>query len=378
MPVDQCESDARRLSATVRARRQPALPRLHGREGKEKGASLTPSSKRQHQVLIIGAGSIGERHVRCFLATGRARVSFVELRDDLRATISERYPHATPFASMYAALERCMDAAVIATPAPLHVPQASQLVERGVHVLIEKPLSVNTAGVDALIGAARARRVVIGVAYVHRSNPVLAEMRTAVQSGRFGRPLTLVAVTGHHFPLYRPAYAETYYAKRESGGGAVQDALTHVINAGEWLVGDVERVIGDIAHQALPNVGVEDTAHVLARHHGDVLASYSLNQHQAPNELMITVVCERGTVRWEMHRSRWREMQQPDSQWVDHAGAPLERDTLFTRQADSFLDAVEGKLEPLCSLEAGLATLRANLAILRSVDEGRWQLTVEV
>ena len=79
-----------------------------------------------------------------------------------------------------------------------------------------------------------------------------------------------------------------------------------------------------------------------------------------------------------MHPSRWREMQQPDSQWVDHAGAPLERDTLFTRQADSFLDAVEGKLEPLCSLEAGLATLRANLAILRSVDEGRWQSTVEV
>ena len=47
---------------------------------------------------------------------------------------------------------------------------------------------------------------------------------------------------------------------------------------------------------------VEDTVHVLARH-GDVLASYSLNQHQAPNEVTLTVVCERGTVRWEARRT---------------------------------------------------------------------------
>ena len=147
-----------------------------------------------HDVLVIGAGSIGERHIRCFAATGRARVSFVEVRDELRNQIAERYAGTTALPSLEAALERRFAAAVIATPAPMHVPQATQLVERGIHVLIEKPLSVSLAGVEALIDAAKARRVVASVAYVYRAHPVLAEMRDAIRSGRFGRPVELVAV----------------------------------------------------------------------------------------------------------------------------------------------------------------------------------------
>ena len=50
-----------------------------------------------HHVLVIGAGSIGERHVRCFLATERARVSFAEVNAELRATIAARYATAAAY-----------------------------------------------------------------------------------------------------------------------------------------------------------------------------------------------------------------------------------------------------------------------------------------
>ena len=43
-----------------------------------------------HRVLIVGVGSIGERHLRCFRATGRAEVSFVEINDELRRSVVER------------------------------------------------------------------------------------------------------------------------------------------------------------------------------------------------------------------------------------------------------------------------------------------------
>ena len=333
-----------------------------------------PHASPSHHVLVVGAGSIGERHVRCMLATGRARVSFAEVRADVRGEVALRHPAAGAFDSLEAALEARPTCAVIATPAPLHVPQAIQLAERGVHVLIEKPLAVGLDGVDRLIEIVDAGRVVAAVAYVYRAHPLLAEMRAALRSGGFGRPLELVAVCGQHFPLYRPEYRQTYYTRRESGGGAVQDALTHVINAGEWLVGPIDRVVADIAHCALEGVDVEDTAHVLARH-GDILASYSLNQHQAPNEVTITVVCERGAARFEYHASRWRSMTQPGGEWTDHGGAALERDTLFIRQAEAFLDAVEGKAAPLCSLADGVATLRANIAVLRSAETRGWEPT---
>jgi hypothetical protein len=51
----------------------------------------------------------------------------------------------------------------------------------------------------------------------------------------------------------------------------------------------------------------------------------------------------------------------------------LERDTLFTRQARTFLDAIDGLAPPLCSLEEGEQTLEVNVAILASKETRRWE-----
>lgn len=325
----------------------------------------------KHRLLVIGVGSIGERHVRCFQATGRAEVGIVEVNVALRQTVSERYNVRTS-ADVEAALVERPTAAVICTPAPLHVPLATQLSEAGIHLLIEKPLSVNLDGTERLRQTVRDRQVVAAIAYVYRAFPVLAAMRQALAEGRFGKPLELIAVCGQHFPTYRPAYREIYFANRATGGGAIQDALTHIINAGEWLIGPVDRLVADAAHLALEGVDVEDTVHLLTRH-GPVLGSYSLNQHQAPNESTITVVCDRGTVRCEIHNNRWLWMTSPGGEWNAEPFGSQERDTPFIAQAHAFLDAVEGRKEPLCTLDEGIQTLRVNLAALESVETEAWQ-----
>lgn len=328
-----------------------------------------------HRVLIIGVGSIGERHLRCFLATERAEMSFVEVNAELRQTIAARYPQVRAHTTIEEAIEFSPQAAVIATPAPLHIPQATKLVERGIHVLIEKPLSVGLEGVDKLVSLVRSKGIIAAVGYVLRTQPALASMRDAVVADRFGKPLELVVVSGQDFAFYRPAYRSTYYVNRATGGGAVQDALTHALNAGQWLVGPIDRCVADAAHLKIDGVTVEDTVHVIARH-GDVMASYALNQHQAPNESTITLVCERGTARFEMHTGRWRSCVRAPEPWTDHGpDKPLDRDGPFVRQAHAFLDAIERKAPPLCSLEEGLQTLRANLAILHSIDTGTWVST---
>jgi len=324
-----------------------------------------------HPVVVIGVGSIGERHVRCFQATGCCDVSFVEINPSLRQSVAERYG-VRGYESLAEALAAKPTAAVVAVPAHLHLPIATQLAAAGVHLLIEKPLSTTTQGVAELQTQVTQQRLVCGVAYVYRSHPVLTAMREAVLSGRFGNPVELVAVCGQHFPTYRPAYREIYYKDRATGGGAIQDALTHILNAGEWLVGRITRLVADAEHQLLPGVTVEDTVHILARH-GRVQASYALNQHQAPNETTITVVCERGTVRFEAHECRWRWQTTPGESWHDETFPPLERDTLFIEQARLFLEAVEGKRPVTCSLDEGAATLRVNLAALASCEQRAWQ-----
>jgi len=321
------------------------------------------------KVLIIGTGSIGERHLRCFGATLRANLAICETNDQLRRRIAEQYHVQQAFSRLEDALQQHWDVAVIATPAPTHVPIATTLARQGIDLLIEKPLSTTLEGVETLLSEVNARDLVAAVAYVYRTHPALAAMKRAIASGRFGAPLQVVAACGQHFPFYRPAYREIYYTDRAQGGGAVQDALTHVINAAEWLVGPVDRLVADAAHQHLQGVTVEDTVHVLARH-GSVLGSYTLNQYQAPDEITITVVCENGTARFEVHRCRWRWMTEPDKQqWHDEQCPQMQRDEWFTRQANAFLDAVEHRTPPPCTLAEGIQTLKVNLAALRSADE---------
>ncbi|MBN1491610.1 MAG: Gfo/Idh/MocA family oxidoreductase [Phycisphaerae bacterium] len=321
---------------------------------------------KSHRVLVIGVGSIGERHLRCFHTTGRAELTFCEPNETLRRTIAERYG-VEGYGSLDAALAagRTFEAAVIATPAPSHIPIATRLAEAGLHLLIEKPLSTSLDGIDALEAAIARRGVTVAVAYVLRGHPVLRAMRAAIASGRFGRPLQVVAVSGQHFPKYRPAYREIYYTRHATGGGAIQDALTHSVNAVEWLVGPIDAVAADAAHQCLEGVEVEDTVHVLARH-GDTLSVFTLNQYQAPNENTITVVAERGTARMEYHNGRWCSMTEPDTPWHEEMTFAGERDTLFVNQANAFLDAVEGKGPVDCTLAEAVHTLRVMLAILGS------------
>ncbi|HTI49957.1 MAG TPA: Gfo/Idh/MocA family oxidoreductase [Planctomycetaceae bacterium] len=324
-----------------------------------------------HKVVVIGVGSIGERHVRCFQGTGRASVSIIEINEALRTTIAKRYGVAA-YASLKEALAQGPTAAVVAAPAHTHIPLTSQLVTAGLHVLIEKPLSVSLEGIDSLRRLIAERRTVVGLAYVYRAHPVLNAMKQALDANRIGRPLELVVVCGQHFPTYRPAYREIYYTCRELGGGAIQDALTHVVNAGEWLVGPVDSLVADADHCALAGVTVEDTVHLLTRQ-GKVLGSYSLNQHQAPNELTLTVIGERGTLRWENHRNRLSWLNVPGEEWQEEQFGPLERDSLFVSQAHAFLDAVEGRQPVLCSFDEGLQTLRVNLATLATGDQRCWQ-----
>jgi predicted dehydrogenase len=316
-------------------------------------------------------GSIGERHLRCAQHIGRAELAICEINNDLRRTIGERYSIQHVYADFEAALAARPTVAIVCVPAHLHISLATRLVESGIHVLIEKPLSTSLDGVDRLRQAVLQRNLTAAVAYVLRTNPNLIAMREALHSGRFGRPVQLVAVAGQNFPFYRPAYRDTYYKDRAHGGGAIQDALTHFVNAAEWLIGSIDRVVADDAHCVIPDVDVEDTVHVLARHQ-DVLASYALNQHQAPNETTITVVCERGTMRCEFHENRFRWMTEPGGKWHDEPGPKLERDDFFVAQLTAFHNAVERRQTPLCTLEEGIQALRVTLAIQRSVETKSW------
>lgn len=324
------------------------------------------------RILIIGGGSIGERHLRCFQKTGRVELGLCEISDDLRERLRVQYELPDVFAKLDDAIATGFDAAVVCVPAHLHInPVATRLVELDWDLLMEKPLCTSLAEIPPFVDLVKQRGIKLMMAFTYRSHPALAAMKEALDSGRFGNPVQVSVVSGQHFPFYRPAYREIYYTKRETGGGLTQDMFPHPLNAVEWLVGPLTSVYGDASHRVLDGVEVDDTLSLFARH-GEVVATYSLNQHQAPNETVITVVCDKGTVRFQYHESRWLSCVEPGQDWEVELKCDLERDDIFVSQAETFLDLIEGKTEePLCSLSEGAQTLAATLATLRSSDENK-------
>ena len=83
-----------------------------------------------HTILIIGCGSIGERHLRCFQKTGRATVTGCDANPQLLATITQNYGVPTAADWQQAVAQTRFDAAVICTPAHLHVAIATRFALR--------------------------------------------------------------------------------------------------------------------------------------------------------------------------------------------------------------------------------------------------------
>jgi predicted dehydrogenase len=321
-------------------------------------------------ILVVGCGSIGERHLRCLQRTGRATVAVCEPNDTLRGRIMLQYG-VTGFVSLDAALGAQRFAGlVICTPAHTHLDIALAGLRHGAGLLIEKPLSTSLEKVSAVQQEITRTGKFVGVAYIYHFMPWIQGARQLLLSGVLGRPLHVSVATGQHFPTFRPAYREIYYTRHETGGGAIQDALTHIANAVEWLIGPTTRLYCDAAHQSLEGVTVEDTVSVSARN-GGVLVNYALNQFQAPNEMTLQIHCEHGSVKVEGHEQRFGVLLRAANAWEWHRAAPLERDDMFISQANAFLDGIEGKPTTLATFEEGVQTLRFNLAALESWRDGK-------
>ena len=326
-----------------------------------------------HDILVIGAGSIGERHIRCFLKTGRARVSVCEIDRALLDRIENDYDLSQACEDLGDALLSNPRAVVIAAPAHLHIPMAIRAAEAGCHLLIEKPLSTDISGVEDLKRRVIEQRLVAQVGYTFRHHPLVAKVKDQIDQGRWGLPLQLTIVSGQHFPTYRPAYRDIYYARHETGGGAIQDALTHFLDTAQWWLGSIDRLTGDMEHLSLKGVEVEDTVNVLARH-GNIMASYNFNQHQYPNESIFTLVCEKGTLRLELCANRLRIMDRPDGEWEDEISNAFKRDDIFVNQANSFLDAIEGQPSISCTIDEAKHTIGCQMALLEEANQSpRWQ-----
>ncbi|MFM8577775.1 MAG: Gfo/Idh/MocA family protein, partial [Planctomycetaceae bacterium] len=157
----------------------------------------------EHSLLVIGCGGIGERHVRCLLRTGRARVTACDADAGSRGRMAATYGVPVAADAHAAIASGDLAAVVICTPAHTHVQLARAALAAGRHVLSEKPLSTSLDGVAELIAARDRTGRQAAVAYVYHVFPFLVAAREFINRREFGPVREVTAVSGQCYPAFR-------------------------------------------------------------------------------------------------------------------------------------------------------------------------------
>jgi predicted dehydrogenase len=136
------------------------------------------------RLATIGVGHLGRHHAR-LLAT-LPDVSFVAAVDLVAERAQAAVAGSTAEAlADYRALFGRVDAVTVAVPTVDHLRVATEFLERGVHVLVEKPMAASLAEADAMLAAARTSGATLAIGHTERFNPAIAAALPQLRTPRF-------------------------------------------------------------------------------------------------------------------------------------------------------------------------------------------------
>lgn len=317
-------------------------------------------------ILIVGAGGIGLKHIRAFNGVEpHPKLFAVDPRKESLERAAEM--GVEPLDAAWDSLDLSrFDGVVICAPAPFHVPMAARCLCEGVPVLSEKPLSHAWDGVEELIELSEAPGAPpSGVAYVRRYHPLHQMAAELLASGELGEMLVCRVNAGQPFTTYRPDYKEIYYARRDMGGGCLLDCASHYIDLVQSYLGPIGEFNGIIRHLALEGVEVEDAVTLsFDFSRTGALGTMNVNQFQPPNEGILEFAGEDGFLRIVEPGFRCQVFRKGAADWEDLEVEQADYLEAMRRQAQAFVDVTDGGPPLLTSIRDAAHTLRLCLKLI--------------
>lgn len=332
---------------------------------------------------MIGMGGIGQRHVRnlrfllgdtveilAYRVRGRSAVLTDTLEVESGASLEEKYKIRV-FHQIDAALAQKPDVAFVCNPSSMHVATALAAAQAGCHLFIEKPLSHNIEGVDALIDVVEHKALVALVAYPLRFHPCLRLTSDILDQHRIGHPVAVRAEVGEYLPGWHgyEDYRQMYASRRDQGGGVILSQI-HEMDYLYWLFGMPNRLFALGGHLSDLEIDVEDTASILMD-----CAGVPVHLHQdfiqRPPSRTLQIVGDAGKI--------FADLRTPRVQLFDDRGTLVEdenfegfaRNQTFLDELKHFLECLAGRCTPVVSVREGAKSLRMALAARESLATGQ-------
>jgi predicted dehydrogenase len=275
------------------------------------------------------------------------------------------------------------EGAIIASPNALHAPMGIACAERGVHVLVEKPIADTLDAARSLATAAERAGIALLVGHHRRYNPVIAKAREIIRGGSLGRLTTVVAL----WLIRKPDNYFDIAWRREPGGGPVLINLIHDVDDLRFICGEISSVQA-LTSSAVRGFPVEDTAVMAMRFASGALGTVTLSDTvPAPWSWELTSgespVYPQRPENCYLFSGTDGSLTVPKLELWSYRGeqswnAPLVRETVevvaedpLTRQLRHFCEVIRGEATPRITGADAARTLATTLAVHEAARSGR-------
>ncbi len=336
------------------------------------------------KYALIGCGRISTNHIKAALNNQLELVAICDVVPqhmeqllDKHGLTDKTIRQYTDYKTMIA--ENTIELISIATESGLHAEIALYCIEKGIHIIIEKPMAMSLADADAIISLSEKKGVKVSACHQNRFNVAVQQMRSALEAGRFGK-------LSHGSVHVRWNRKKEYYTQApwrgtwEQDGGALMNQCIHGIDLLRWMMGDeVECVYGVTKQQFHHYLEAEDVGLAIVRFKNGAIATVEGTTNVYPQNLEETLYLfgEKGTVKLGGKSTNNIDIWNfADETELDQKNKELKEATSnvygngHTSLFADMVDAIENDRQPYVDARAGKRALEMILAIYKSQKTG--------
>jgi predicted dehydrogenase len=334
---------------------------------------------------IIGLGNMGSFYADR-LAAGDVPGATLAAVADPRADRLTRWPDARAFGDGHAMIAASgLDAVVIATPHYAHTDLGIAALEAGLHVLVDKPISVHKRDAERLIAAHRRSDRMFAAMFNQRTDGYFLKIRSLIHESALGAIRRIHWTSTHWFRTHAYYQSSAWRATwAGEGGGVLLNQAPHQLDMLCWLFGLPAAVTGFCAFGRYHDIEVEDDVTAYLEWPGGTHGVFITGTGEAPGTNRLEIAAENGRLVLEQDRLVFHRNEMPMSDFSrttpELFAAPkveveafegLDHGTQHLGILRNFAAAIRGEEALIAPAQEGIASVELANAILLSAWEGR-------
>ena len=319
-------------------------------------------------LAIVGLGSIGRRHLR-LISEIRPDIKIIVVRSGHGSACDEEKMAVKITDSIGDAIKEGIQAAIISSPATLHLKQSLELAKNGIHLLIEKPISHTSDRVKELLKIVNENRITTMVGYVLRYDLGAIKFKNWLDNKIKGKILHARIECGSYLPDWRPDqdYRKTVSALSELGGGVLLE-LSHEIDYLYWFFGKPKDVQAQIRNSGTLDINVEDQVDLLMTSEQGYCISVQIDFNRRHVERKCKVLTTEGELIWDAVNKNvtWKGVNKEQFKYEYNN----ERNSIYRKQLEVFFDCIENDNDPIVTVKDGFNVISLIDAVRNSSEKG--------